>query len=443
MKTPIHKLALAAALLLSTLNAQLSTARAQGSLTPAGAPAATMKSLAQVEPRTPISAAPFTINNSGSYYLTTNLTVAGGNAITIATNGVTLDLGGFTIASTAASATGTGILLNSGLRNLTIQNGFIRGGVTNNGSNIYNGSGFQDGINYSSTAPVNTRVAGVSVAGCSGNGIYLFIGDSTVVESCTVRTVGGYGMMATVIKSSAALDCGNSAIYGNLVSDSNGQCNGSGYGLSAFGAAQNCYGSSSSGYGLSAFTVLNCVGVSSSSYGLAASTAQNCYGTSGSSYGLYAVTAQNCYGYSGSNTGLYVNNTAQNCYGYCNGNTFGLFTAIALSCYGSSSNSVGLFATTAHGSFGTSNGSGTGLSAYAAENCYGSSYSGQGLGAYIAQNCIGSSGSGTGLATAYLAIGCFGTSTSGTGLQTSIANSCHGTSTSGTAQSITYKYNMP
>jgi hypothetical protein len=426
MKTSTVNTALAAALLLSTLNAQLSIAHAQGSLTPPGAPAPIMKTLAQIEPRTPISAAPFTITNSGSYYLTTNLTVASGNAITIATNGVTLDLGGFTISSTAASATGTGILLNSGLRNLTILNGFIQGGVTNNGSNIYTGPGFQDGISYSGiTPPVNTRVAGVSVAGCSGNGIYLFIGDSTVVESCTVRTVGGYGMMAAVIKSSAALDCGNNAIYGNLVSDSNGQCNGNGYGLSAFGTAQNCYGTSGSYYGLSAFTALNCVGVSSSSYGLAANAAQNCYG------------------YSSSNTGLYVNNTAQNCYGYCNGNTFGLFTAIAQSCYGFSSNSVGLYATTAHDSFGTSNGSGTGLSAFAAENCYGSSNTGQGLGAYIAQNCIGSSGSGPGLATAYLAIGCFGDSTSGTGLQALIGNSSHGVSSSGTAESVTYKYNMP
>src|SRR5262249_30290848 len=75
----------------------------QGPLTPPGAPAPTMKTLDQIEARTPISSAPFTITNSGSYYLTTNLSVSTGNAITIATNGVTLDLNGFTISSTAAS----------------------------------------------------------------------------------------------------------------------------------------------------------------------------------------------------------------------------------------------------------------------------------------------------------------------------------------------------
>jgi hypothetical protein len=41
---------------------------AQGSLTPPpGAPAPTMKTLDQIEARTPISSAPFTISAPGSY----------------------------------------------------------------------------------------------------------------------------------------------------------------------------------------------------------------------------------------------------------------------------------------------------------------------------------------------------------------------------------------
>jgi hypothetical protein len=42
-----------------------------------------MKSLDQIEARTPISSAPFTISAPGSYYLTTNLTTAVSNAILI------------------------------------------------------------------------------------------------------------------------------------------------------------------------------------------------------------------------------------------------------------------------------------------------------------------------------------------------------------------------
>src|SRR5262245_21580150 len=84
--------------LLSTLNLQLSTAFAQGSLTPPGAPAPTMKTLDQIEPRTPIASMPFIINQPGSYYIVSNLTQsAAANGILITVNNVTLDLNGFVL----------------------------------------------------------------------------------------------------------------------------------------------------------------------------------------------------------------------------------------------------------------------------------------------------------------------------------------------------------
>jgi hypothetical protein len=134
MKRHISSLA-GLAMLVAMINFPPSTF-GQGSLTPPGAPAPTMKTLAQIEPRTPISSVPFTITSPGAYYLTTNLTVSSGNAISIATNGVTLDLNGFIISSTAASAAGYGIFLNTALRNIKIVNGLIQGGVTNNGSGV-------------------------------------------------------------------------------------------------------------------------------------------------------------------------------------------------------------------------------------------------------------------------------------------------------------------
>src|SRR5476651_1165640 len=98
----------------------------QGTLTPPGAPAPTMKSLDQIEARTPISSAPFTISASGSYYLTGNLAVTSGAGIIIAADFVTLDLNGYTISSTAASAANAGVgLSGSSHHDITIRNGHI------------------------------------------------------------------------------------------------------------------------------------------------------------------------------------------------------------------------------------------------------------------------------------------------------------------------------
>ncbi len=99
----------------------------QGTLTPSGPPGQTMRTLLQVEPRTPISSLPYVITQAGSYFLTTNLTgVSGTNGITIETNNVTIDLCGFTM--TGAPGALDGINVNGTLGNL-YQNIIIKNGT--------------------------------------------------------------------------------------------------------------------------------------------------------------------------------------------------------------------------------------------------------------------------------------------------------------------------
>jgi hypothetical protein len=314
-----------------------------------------MKSLDQIEARTPISSLPFTIGSSGSYYLTKNLSVSSGNGLTISADRVTVDLNGFTISSTAASATGTGILLSGSYTNLTITNGFIAGTVTNSGG------GFAKGI-FCNSAPTNLRVSGVSVWGCLSDGINVGF-NSTIVQSCNVNTVGGYGIYAQTVSDSTALNTG----FDGIQTDN----------------ATNCYGASSAGgTGLYAnIAATNCSGVSSSNVGLYALNATNCYGaTSTGMDGLNAYSATNCYGYhGGSGAGLNSYN-AQGCYGQSNSG-IGVNANNAIGCYGTSSSGGGLSATTATGCYGVSN-SGTGLGADVVLNCYGESTSGGGAGIF-------------------------------------------------------------
>jgi hypothetical protein len=389
-----------------------------------------MKSLDQIEPRTPISSAPFVITNPGSYYLVANLNVPTGNAIVIATNGVTLDLNGFTLSSNEPTNTGTAILCNA-VSDVAILNGHILGGVTFSGT-TYSGPGFGRGIWFPSAQPSNVRIAGVTVTGCLLDGINVGSGISTLVQGSTVNTVGGTGIGADSVSDSTAYQCGTGGIMGTT--------------------AHNCYATTTSGGALAFFcrNVNNCFGLCSgpNSYGIySLGVVNNSYGQTVSGYGIYAGTATGCRGISSSSssgTGVYAS-TVENCYGV--GANQGILAFIAINSYGTSSNGIAIGATTALNCYGLASGDGDGIDAQtSAIGSFGqSSRSGTGLGAYACQNCTGSSLSGIGI-SATTAIGCYavGYGSTSIGLHAYIANSCVGDAPGGgTPQLVTYKYNMP
>lgn len=157
----------------------LDPAFGQGVLTPPGSPAPTMKTLAQIEPRTPISSLPFVISNAGSYYLTTNLTgVSGTNGITIVSDNVTLDLQGFVLLGVSGALEGIHVATNRVYLNLALRNGTIRGWPTN-------------GVNADSSK--GSRFSDLNVNSNGGSG--LNPGEDAIVQHCVATSNGfdGFG----------------------------------------------------------------------------------------------------------------------------------------------------------------------------------------------------------------------------------------------------------
>lgn len=166
-------LKLVALALLSSFVLHPSSLCAQGSLTPPGAPAPTMRTLTQIQPRTPISTYPTTITSPGSYYLTGNLNPFASTAIIIQASDVTVDLNGFNILQGD-----TGIYVSNGVQNATIRNGSLRAQGT---YGIF-------APNVSGLTLEHLRVAGVT------SGVGATVSSNAVVEDCIFENNAGDGL---------------------------------------------------------------------------------------------------------------------------------------------------------------------------------------------------------------------------------------------------------
>ncbi|MFG0275819.1 MAG: right-handed parallel beta-helix repeat-containing protein [Phycisphaerales bacterium] len=219
------------------LAAACSSAALAGDLTPPGAPTSTMKTLDQVEPRTPIGQAdvPFTITRAGSYYLTENLFPANLNdpfVIEVAADDVTLDLMGFRIeGATEVTTANYGVAVNTQVQNVVVRDGTITkcrfSGVE---------ALLADGVNLESLRLTFNGTDGARV------------GDRSRVENCTafgnentgVTVVGGGVVIRNTIAEGNAIDgidAGASTSIENCTADSNGR-----YGIlvAAGSTAVNC-----------------------------------------------------------------------------------------------------------------------------------------------------------------------------------------------------------
>ena len=159
----------------------------QGNLTPPGAPAPTMKTLTEVEPRIAVqtltgdATSQFLISQPGSYYLSGNINgVSGKSAVAINADNVTLDLDGYALIGVAGATNGVEI---RGTRNqVIVQNGTVRG--------------FSAGGVIATGTMTNARFDSLSIHNISaGRGISIPTGEGSQVRDCGVTLVGGGGIV--------------------------------------------------------------------------------------------------------------------------------------------------------------------------------------------------------------------------------------------------------
>jgi hypothetical protein len=286
-----------------------------------------MKTLQQIEPRTPILSLPVTITNAGSYYLTSNLFCASctnfigfsfQNGVDVLTNGVTIDLNGFEL--TGSSPSGSAIVAGN-VTNLCVRNGSIRnwtGGGVGLGTavnsviqNVRVAIVGDNGINVGNGALVEQCVARES---SSGNGVA--VGDGSTVRGCVASAnVNGMGILM-----------GN----GCTVSDSSASSNFRGYQSGQGCTIRDCAAWLNSGFGINTAdgcSVIGCTARSNGGNGVNAATGcliRQCTVNSNSQNGILTggrCSVEDCNASANGFNGIFVNqgSAVRNCTANSNG----------------------------------------------------------------------------------------------------------------------------
>lgn len=205
----------------------------QGPLSPSGAPGPTMKTLHQIEPRTPITNLPFIITQPGAYYLAANLTTTG-FGISVEADNVSIDLNGFAFSGPGPFTTSSGILICSTgvLQGIVIRNGTIRDFVIGINSCAVSHSLFESLSLYNVFSGIvldssNGSVSGNRVQSCqircastsNGNGIIFNTGTGVVFGNQVHDNLIERGRFGIVFDGTASLINGN-VVLRNQVLDS-------------------------------------------------------------------------------------------------------------------------------------------------------------------------------------------------------------------------------
>ena len=291
----------------------LPSAFSQGSLTPPGAPAPTMKTLDQIdaklEKRTPISSLPFTISAPGSYYLTTSLTAAANvNGININADHVTLDLNGFEVVGSPGTAT-YGIRVATAHYHVTILNGTVRNWPGN-------------GVTIQNSNTTTVRVERVRELNNDGYGIALGINsvavDCMAIYNAAAGIKGGDGCQILRCNASSqygvtgdGFDLGANALVSDCQATGNVR---NGFLVGIHSALQNCVANDNLNHGISAgqaTTISGCAASNNSNFGIsiASGTIKDCTASGNDGDGIQAgssgpVTIEGCTAHTNQGNGI-------------------------------------------------------------------------------------------------------------------------------------------